>query len=128
MDYKLIITEKAEELLDNLIYHLIYRLKNDQAAVHLLESVGQIYSRLEENPYQFPESRDINLQRLGYREALLSDMDYVIIFRIEETFVYIAGIFHQLENYKKKYNKEKCTAVANIHYSSRRHCNKLFPA
>ena len=102
MDYKLIITEKAEELLDNLIYHLIYRLKNDQAAVHLLESVGQIYSRLEENPYQFPESRDINLQRLGYREALLSDMDYVIIVRIEETFVYIAGIFHQLENYRKK--------------------------
>ena len=102
MDYKLIITEKAEELLDNLIYHLIYRLKNNQAAVHLLESVDQIYSRLEENPYQFPESRDITLQRLGYREALLSDMDYVIIFRIEETFVYIAGIFHQLENYRKK--------------------------
>lgn len=28
MDYKLNITEHADELLDNLVYHLIYRLKN----------------------------------------------------------------------------------------------------
>ena len=48
MAYKLIITEKAEELLDNLIYHLIYRLKNTQAAVHLFDSIDKIYDRLEE--------------------------------------------------------------------------------
>lgn len=95
MAYKLIITEKAEELLDNLIYHLIYRLKNTQAAVHLFDSIEKIYDRLKENPFQFPESR-------GYREAVLTDMDYVIIFRVEETSVYVTGIFHQLENYRKK--------------------------
>ena len=91
MAYKLIITEKAEELLDNLIYHLIYRLKSTQAAVHLFDSIDKIYDRLEENPFQFPESRDMNLRSRGYREAVLNDMDYVIIFRIEETFVYVAG-------------------------------------
>ena len=58
MAYKLIITEKTEGLLDNLVYHLIYKLKNNQAAVHLLDSIGKIYDRLEENPFQFPESRD----------------------------------------------------------------------
>lgn len=102
MAYKLIITEKEEELLDNLIYHLIYRLKNTQAAVHLLDSIEKIYDRLEENPFQFPESRDMILKRRGYREAVLTDMDYVIIFRIEEASVYVTGIFHQLENYRKK--------------------------
>ena len=35
MAYKLNITEHADELLDNLLYHLIYRLKNEQAAEHL---------------------------------------------------------------------------------------------
>mgnify|MGYP006891116389 FL=1 len=29
MDYKLEITEHAQELLDQLIYHLIYNLNND---------------------------------------------------------------------------------------------------
>ena len=102
MAYKLIITEKAEELLDNLVYHLIYRLKNTQAAEHLFDRIDRIYDRLEENPFQFPESRDMSLRLRGYREAVLTDMDYVIIFRIEETSVYIIGIFHQLENYRKK--------------------------
>ena len=53
----LIITERAEELLDNLVYHLIYRLKNTQAAGHLMNNISAVYDRLEENPYQFPECR-----------------------------------------------------------------------
>ena len=88
MAYKLIITEKAEEHLDNHVHHLIYKLKNNQAAVHLLDSIGKIYDRLEENPFQFPGSTDVNLIRMGYREAVLTDMDYVIIFRVEESSVY----------------------------------------
>ena len=88
--------------MDNLIYHLIYRQKNTQAAVHLFESIDRIYDRLEENLFQFPESRDTSLRRRGYREAVLTDMDYVIIFRIEEASVYVTGIFHQMENYRKK--------------------------
>ena len=37
--YKLNITERADELLDNLVYHLIYRLKNNQSATHLLDCI-----------------------------------------------------------------------------------------
>ena len=39
MVYKLNVTDHADELLDNLVYHLIYRLKNKEAAKHLLDSV-----------------------------------------------------------------------------------------
>ena len=39
MSYKLIITGKAEELLDNLIYHLIYRLETIWAVAHLFDSI-----------------------------------------------------------------------------------------
>lgn len=102
MVYKVNVTEHAEELLDDLVYYLIYRLRNEQAAVHLFDGIEKIYVRFEENPYQFPESRDIYLNRLGYREAVVTDMDYVIVFRIEEDQVYVLGIFHQLENYRRK--------------------------
>lgn len=39
MVYKLNVTDHADELLDNLVYHLIYRLKNKEVAKHLLDSV-----------------------------------------------------------------------------------------
>lgn len=46
MEYKLIITERAEELLDGLVHHLLYQLKNEQAAKHLLDEIEKIYNRL----------------------------------------------------------------------------------
>lgn len=102
MNYKLIITERAEELLDALVRYLLYQIKNEQAAVHLLDSVEQGYSRLEENPLQFPRCRDAYLSRLGYREAVFTDMKCLVIFKIEEDTVYIVGVFHELEQYRNK--------------------------
>lgn len=102
MAYKLIVTEHADELLDNLVYHLIYRLKNQQAAEHLLNEIEDIYDRLEENPQQFPPSRDVYLASKGYRDAIVHQMDYVVIFNIDDNTVNVVGIFHQLENYQSK--------------------------
>ena len=92
MAYNLSVAERADELLDIILHHLIYQFKNKQAAKHLLE----------ENPLQFPVCRDTYLAKRGYREAVTRQMDYVIIFRVNSDIVNIVGIFHQLENYKKK--------------------------
>jgi plasmid stabilization system protein ParE len=102
MDYKLVITERAEELLDKLVYYLLYNIRNEQAAIHLLDSVDKIYDRMEENPFQFPECRDIYLSHLGYREAVLADMKYLVIFKVEEATVYVLGVFHELESFQDK--------------------------
>lgn len=102
MAYKLFVTEHANELLDRILRYLIYQLKNEQAAVHLLDEMKNIYDRLEENPLQFPISRDTYLANKGYHEAVIGQMNYIIIFNIESETVNIVGIFHQLENYWKK--------------------------
>ena len=67
MAYKLIISEHADQLLDQLIFHLLYRLKNEQAAKHLLDALDKIYDRLEDNPQQFHLSRDRYLAKNGHR-------------------------------------------------------------
>ena len=54
MTYNLIITERADELLDKLVFYLLYQLKNEQAASHLLDGVSKIYDRVAENHFQFP--------------------------------------------------------------------------
>lgn len=102
MGYRLIITDRAEKLLDGLVNYLLYKLKNQQAAIHLLDNIERIYDRLEENPFQFPLSMDTYLLHKGYREAVLPDMNYVLIFKIEGNNVYVLGVFHQLEQYRKK--------------------------
>ncbi len=102
MAYKLIVTEHADELLDRILRYLIYQLENEQAAAHLLDEMNSIYDRLEENPLQFPLSRDTYLAKKGYHEAVCGQMNYTIIFSVREDVVNIVGIFHRLENYQKK--------------------------
>lgn len=102
MAYNLSVTEHADELLDNILHHLIYQFKNRQAAKHLLDEIEHIYDRLVENPLQFPICRDTYLAKKGYREAVTKQMNYVIVFSLKMNVVNIVGIFHQLENYQKK--------------------------
>ncbi len=102
MDYKLVISEYANELLNSLIYYLVYRLKNEQAAKHLLDGIDSIYDRLVINPFQFPVSRDRCLANRGYHEAVVPQMDYVVIFDVREAVVNVVGVFHQLENYQSR--------------------------
>lgn len=102
MIYNLSITEKAENQLEDLVNYLLFRLLNKNAALHLLDSVERMYDLLENNPFQFPYSKDSYFASKGYREAVLLDMRYRIIFSVEGDTVYIKGIFHELEQYKYK--------------------------
>ncbi len=102
MIYKLNVTEHADELLDNLVYHLIYRLMNKQAAQRLLDSIDVIYERLVVNPFQFAECRDAYLANKGYREAVVPYMNYIVVFDVRTDVVNVVGIFHELEDYKNK--------------------------
>ncbi len=102
MAYNLVITERAEELLDNIVNYLVHQLKSMQAAEHLLSQVEVVYDTLEDNPYVYPVSRDPYLKSRDYREAIVPEMNYKIVFEIEADEVTVLGIFHQLENYPRK--------------------------
>lgn len=61
-----------------------------------------MYERLEENPMQFPLSRDTYLANKGYHEAVVPQMDYMLVFSVKADVVNVVGVFHQLENYQRK--------------------------
>lgn len=102
MDYELIITDRAEELLGGLVRYLLHHIKNQQAAIHLLDSVEQLYNRLQDNPFQFPMCRDEYLSHKGYREAILTDMNYLVIYKIADNKVYVLGVFTNWNNTRIK--------------------------
>ena len=99
MGYSLNITDAAEHQLDNLVQYLLFELQTPSAASHLMDEIQKIYLRLEDNPYQFPVSSNPHLKIKEYREAIVNNMSYVVIFRIDNECIYVIGIFHQLENY-----------------------------
>lgn len=96
MKYKLTITERAEELLDHILYYIINQFRNPQAAGNLIAEIEHVYCNMENNPKMYAYSDDTFLKSRGYRKAVIPHYDYVIIFRIDEvtTSVYIVGFFH----------------------------------
>lgn len=98
MAFKLIITRHADVLLNRLVNYLMVQKQNPQAAAHLLNAVGAIYDRLEDNPLQFPVSRDPYLAAKNYRVAVTTGMRYLIVFKVEEAGVVILGVFPGSEN------------------------------
>ena len=102
MDYELIISERADELTERLVAYLLNNLNNPGAAAHFLDELDAIYDRLINNPYQFSDSPDEYLFLRGYREALLKTMQYKVIYRIDNQQVLIVGVFHTLEDYRRK--------------------------
>ena len=82
--------------LDNILFYeeyeqfyLIKKFKNPQAAAHLLDEIAGIYDRMEDNPYQFPDSKDPYLLQRGYKEAYVPDMEYKLVFRIDFHFTVV---------------------------------------
>lgn len=102
MHYKLIATDEMNSLLDEKVGYLLYTLKNEQAAKHLLDGVDKVYCQLENNPKLYRESQDPFMKAFHYHEAKIPEMDYILIYKIVDEIVYILGIFHSLENYSEK--------------------------
>lgn len=99
MSYRLNITKNADELLDHLVYYLIYCSQNKQAARHLLDGIDMIYDNLIENPYQYINQY---LAKKYFRNAIVPQMNYSVVYDIKDDEVNVLGIFHQLENIKDK--------------------------
>ena len=72
MGYKLEITQKASEHLDQLLAYLLNPL--NQTAKHLLSGIEEIYDRLEEDPWKFPACIDYVLRKKEYRKAKIPGM------------------------------------------------------
>lgn len=102
MKYKLEITLEGEERIENQIVYLMNEKKNPFAASHLMDEIEKMYDRIETNPLLFPLSKDRFLRMMGYREAIFPNMNYKMIFKIDDSVIYIVGLFHDLENYSSK--------------------------
>ncbi len=89
MAYRIEITQRANELLDNIIYYVAVKLNNPGAAEAILDDVAETIAYCE----------DPVLSSKGFRKILLKNHDYVMLYKVLGDVVMVEGIFHELENY-----------------------------
>ena len=102
MAYRLVISRRADEQLDSIIEYVAVRLNNPTAAAAILSDVEAIYCTLREMPESMALCEDPYLASKEYHKAILRKHNYVVLFKICEYEVRIAGIFHTLEDYTKE--------------------------
>ena len=98
MAYNVQITASGEKDLDEILTYIVEELSNPQAAGHLLDEVTKTFHVLAENPMVYPACTQPLLQR--FRKVVV--MQYVIIYRVDTTTVYVERLFSQLEDYVHK--------------------------
>ena len=102
MTYKLIISDRAEEHIDNIIRYVAVELSNPTAAKAIIADIEKGYSKLEFMADSLALCQDPYLSQKGYRKYILDEHDYVILYKVEKKKVYISGVFHMKEDYANK--------------------------
>ena len=102
MDYKVVITSDAEEDLDKFISYLLFEKRNPQAAANVLNDFEETKLSLSRSAGSLKLCDNPRLQALGYRKIHFLSHRYFMLYRIENNFVIVDGIFHELQDYENK--------------------------
>lgn len=102
MDYKIVVSQRANEQLEEMIAYIISKLQNKQAARAVYDDIMNAYDKLEYMAGTVAVCEDPYLAAKGYRRLALEHHDYVLLYQMDGNVVYVNGIFHMLEDYQNK--------------------------
>ncbi len=102
MAYKLIVTQKAHQDLDDVLGYIARKLANPKAAANLLDQVEKCYGQLCRFPFLYECCQDTRLKEMGYRKTVIGN--YVLVFRPveQEQTVYVLRFFYGGQDYPKQ--------------------------
>lgn len=102
MDYRVVVTEEAEEDLNRFIQYLLFIKKNHQAAINVLDDFEDTVKMLKHVAGSLKMCDNPRLEELGYRRISFQKHRYFILYRIENDVVYVDDIFHELQDYENR--------------------------
>ena len=102
MDYRIVVTEEAEEDLNRFIQYLLFIKKNHQAAINVLDDFEETVEMLKPVGGSLKMCDNSRLEELGYHRINFQKHRYFILYRIENDVVYVDDIFHELQDYENR--------------------------
>lgn len=100
MDYNVIITEDAEQDLDQFLYYLIYEKKNEQAAKSLLDDFETTVNLLSHVAASLKYCDNPKLREYEYRRINFCSHRYFMLYRVDGNLAIVDNIFHELQDYE----------------------------
>ena len=102
MDYRIVVTEEAEEDLNRFIQYLLFIKKNHQAAINVLDDFEDTVEMLKHVAGSLKMCDNSRLEEPGYHRINFQKHRYFILYRIENDVVYVDDIFHELQDYENR--------------------------
>lgn len=106
VSYEVIISPKALAQLDSYIDYIQYTLFNPQAAMAVWQDAVDTAEELQKVAGSLRYCTKPVLKNLGYRPMFFLRHDYVMLFRVEESTVYVEAVYHQLQDYENSFSRE----------------------
>lgn len=103
MAYKVVVTNDAKENMQEYIEYILYE-KRISRQRSLLDDFEYTKDILAEVAGSLKLCDNEKLRSLGYRRISFKFHRYFMLYRVEDTTVYIDGIFHELQDFENKIN------------------------
>ena len=97
--YRLVVTELAEDDLDEIVGYITIELSAPVAATDFTDAVAECYERIKNNPFCYEAARDSRLMLEGYRRAVIRN--YIMLYKAfpEKEEVVVYRFFHGRRDY-----------------------------
>ena len=102
MDYRVEITDDALDDLDNILYHILFTLKNEQAAQNVLDDFDLTKNHLARVAGSIRLCENPRLRERGYRRLEFQKHNYFMMYRLEGDTAVVDAVFHDLQDFEKK--------------------------
>ncbi|MCM1091036.1 MAG: type II toxin-antitoxin system RelE/ParE family toxin [Butyrivibrio sp.] len=98
--FEVILTDKAQTQVQNILDYIFYELENPQAAYNIEQDMRETINRLPHIAKSLKLCDDPKLRAQGYRTIHLKRHGYFMLYKIVDTYVYIIGVYHDLQDYE----------------------------
>ena len=105
MAYKIFYTSSAAEDFENCLNYLIYHVGDNgnlQAARNFLADFEHTISLIKDFPFGFAICEDLSIK--DERKVHFKHMNYKIFYHVENDFIIIDALCHDLQDYRYKFN------------------------
>lgn len=100
MEFKVVLTDRAQLDFRNIIHYLLYELRNKQAAMNVTDDMENTIERLSYMASGLKLCDDPGLHALGYHTIHFKRHNYFMLYRMQDDTVYVDAIYHDLQNYE----------------------------
>ncbi len=100
MDYKVMLSDLAKRLLDDILFYIYVTLGNEAAAGRVLEDAEKNIQELSQVGDSLKICEESELEEYDYRKMHFLSHWYIMPYTINGNLIHVDRIYHELEDYK----------------------------